>query len=117
MSLPATTSWPVAARLSATEAKELPVILSPSNLRETAAWIRDVLDPLVAREGPVELHPDDVLTLHTILLNLQKWPISRWTLRYSRIGLAIVLICGKCTRWPAKLADEADKYEHYVELC
>lgn len=87
-----------------------PAILSAANLRETAAWIRDVLDPLVAREGPNELHPDDVLTLHTTLLSLQKWPVSKWTLKYSRIGLAIMEICGKATRWPAKLADEADKY-------
>lgn len=88
---------------------EPPAILSPSDLRETAAWIRDVLDPLVAREGPNELHPDDVLSLHTILLSLQKWTVTRWTLRYSRIGLAILEICGKCTRWPAKLAEEADR--------
>ena len=117
MSLLATTLGPVAARLSANESKEPPAILSPSSLRETAAWVRDILDPLVAREGPAELHPDDVLTLHTILLGLQKWPVTRWTLRYSRIGLAIVLICGKCTRWPAKLADEADKYKQLLERC
>ncbi|KAF2396353.1 hypothetical protein EJ06DRAFT_585235 [Trichodelitschia bisporula] len=47
-------------------------ILSPNHLRATAAWIRDDLDPLVAREGPNALHPDDVITLHSLLVALQR---------------------------------------------
>lgn len=78
------------------------------NLRKTSAWIRDILDPLMAREGPNELHPDDVLSLHTIFTELQHHQISLATMQFSRIHLAVSDVCGKATRWPKKLADEAD---------
>jgi hypothetical protein len=78
------------------------------NLRKMAAWIRDDLDPLMSREGPNELHPDDVLTIHNIFLSLQQHEISLATMQFSRIHLAVAEVCGKATRWPKKLVDEAD---------
>lgn len=92
------------------ESLETAEILSPANLREKSAWIRDELDIIVAREGGKELSPDDVLTIHDILVSLKNHTITKWTLRYSRIGLAVETIRGKATRWPTKLADEADEY-------
>lgn len=59
-----------------------------SRLRQLAAWIRDMLDPLIAREGP---------------------DISATTLRATRIHRAIMEVAGKATRWPSRLADECDK--------
>jgi hypothetical protein len=88
---------------------EYPESLYVTNLRKMSAWIRDTLDPLMAREGPNELHPDDVLTLHNIFLNLQHHKISLATMQFSRIHLAVSDVCGKATRWPKKLADEADR--------
>jgi hypothetical protein len=83
--------------------------LTLKTLRKTAAWIRDDLDPLVAREGPQALDPNDVLSLHSLLLDLQMEPISIHLLRTSRIYLAVREICGKATRWPSRLIDEADQ--------
>ena len=45
--------------------------LSRPRLRQLAAWIRDTLDPLMAREGPDIIHSDDVLTLHELFVALQ----------------------------------------------
>ena len=89
--------------------------LSLAHLRETAAWIRDDLDPLVARDGPQALDPNDVLTLHSLLLQLQVDVVSINLLRHSRIYLAVREICGKATRWPSKLVDEADRLVEYWE--
>lgn len=95
--------------------QEVPSSIAPENLRKTAAWIRDDLDPLVAREGPQALLLDDVLTIHTLLLALQNVQIGIQALRISRIHLAVAEICGKATRWPAKLADEADRVLAHLE--
>ena len=89
--------------------------LSLKHLRETAGWIRDDLDPLVARDGPQGLDPNDVLTLHSLLLDLQIEPVSIHLLRFSRIFLAVRDICGKATRWPSKIVDEADRLVEYWE--
>ena len=93
------------------------VELSPLSLRETASWIRDELDQVVSRNGPHVLNADDVITVHSVLISLQKHKISLWTLRFSRIHLALACICGKATRWPTQLADEAeaviDRFEEW----
>jgi hypothetical protein len=96
---------------------EYPEILNVVNLRMTSAWIRDELDSLMAREGPNELHPDDVLTLHNVFLSLQHHKISLATMQFSRIHLAIADVCGKATRWPRKLVDEADRVVASLEKC
>jgi hypothetical protein len=96
---------------------EYPESLNVVYLHKTAAWIRDDLDPIMAREGPNELHPDDVLTLHNIFLALQAHQISLATMQFSRIHLAVSEVCGKATRWPKKLADEADRVVVCLENC
>ena len=81
---------------------------TPQQLHEYAAWIRDDLDPAIAREGPEIMAPDDVITLHELFLELQRCTPSVTALKYSRIHYAIMDISGKATRWPSKLADECD---------
>lgn len=83
--------------------------LSLTSLKQTASWIRDELERQVARDGPNALKPNDVLLLHTLLLDLQDAPTSIHTLRHSRIYLAVQEICSKASRWPGKLIDEADR--------
>ncbi|EKG12287.1 hypothetical protein MPH_10592, partial [Macrophomina phaseolina MS6] len=87
--------------MSPTYSKEL--------LRQRASWIRDDLDPRIARDGPDCMHPDDVLTLHELFVGLQDADLSISTLRFSRIHLAILEVSGKATRWPKRLAKECDK--------
>lgn len=96
---------------------DYPRSLHVVNLRKMSAWIRDTLDPLMARDGPNALHPDDVLTLHNIFLDLQHHQISLATLQFSRIHLAVSVVCGKATRWPSKLADEADRVILCLQSC
>jgi hypothetical protein len=95
---------------------EYPQLLMPGQLRRTAAWIRDILDPVVAREGPDALRADDVLAIHTLLLALQIYDVSQYALRFSRIHLAVAEICGRATRWPKKLVDESDRVIAYLEV-
>lgn len=89
-------------------AQELPSVLSAPHLRQIASWIRDELDPHVAREGPMALDPNDVLTIHSVLLALHNFRVPLKTLRLSRVHIAVTEMCGKATRWPRKLVDEAD---------
>ncbi|KAK7535064.1 uncharacterized protein J3D65DRAFT_604485 [Phyllosticta citribraziliensis] len=88
--------------------------LSKEALRQRASWIRDVLDPQIARDGPEVMSPDDVLTLHELfqaLLDVEQLSMS--VLRYSRIHMAVTDVCGKATRWPKKLAEGCD---HVVDV-
>jgi hypothetical protein len=87
---------------------DLPPYLRRDELKAIASKIRDDLDPLIAREGPTALHPDDALTINNILTGLQHHRVSVYSIRYSRMHLAVDAICGKATRWPSKLADQAD---------
>lgn len=82
---------------------------TPTELRKRATWIRDVLDPIIARDGPDTMHPNDVLVLHELFTKLQRCESTRWTLRFSRIHYAVSEVAGKATRWPSRLADECDK--------
>ena len=85
-----------------------PVALDPEFLRQQARWIRDILDPQVAREGQDALHSDDLLTLDELLRDLLDYDISLEDIRYSRMHLAITYVAGKGTRWPKKLIDRCD---------
>jgi hypothetical protein len=91
-------------------------VLDPESLRSSAGWIRDELDPIVAREGPSSLEPDDVLTVHNLLVSIKSAPPMLQVISFSRIHLAIQAICGKATRWPTKLADEADRAMDAIEI-
>ncbi|KAL9062269.1 MAG: hypothetical protein Q9157_009073, partial [Trypethelium eluteriae] len=87
-------------------------VFGPDELKYMARWIRDELDPQVAREGPQALKPDDVLILHdaftAFALNPSNIGISLPVLRYSRIHRAIQIIARKATRWPGRLIDLCD---------
>ena len=80
-----------------------------SLLTEKARWIRDMLDPVVARDGPDELSADQVVTLFKLITRLRRSRISVESLRSSRIHLAVGTISGPATRWPGTLVEEADK--------
>lgn len=82
--------------------------MDPELLRTRARWIRDELDPIVAREGPNRMHPDDVLELDEFFRHLLVWPIPLQTVRYSRIHLAILEIAGRATCWPHRLIERCD---------
>ncbi|CAK4031173.1 unnamed protein product, partial [Lecanosticta acicola] len=74
-----------------------------------ARWLRDVLDPQVAREGPDALHSDEILTLDELLRTLvEADDIDLQTIRQSRMHLAICDVAGKGTRWPKKVIEKAD---------
>ena len=84
--------------------------ISRSKLKKLALWIRDDLDILVAREGSDILRPDDVLTLHELLVALrQSTTITALDLRATGIHKAVKEIAGIATRWPGRLCDDCDK--------
>ena len=83
---------------------------SRPRLKQLAAWIRDDLDSLVARDGPQILRPDDVLTLHDNFIALQHaHNITVRDLRATGIHRALQDIAGKATRWPGRLCDDCDR--------
>ncbi|KAL5429010.1 hypothetical protein PMIN05_010897 [Paraphaeosphaeria minitans] len=87
--------------------------LSRPRLRQISHWIRDELDPLVAREGPEWLRADDVLTLHDISQALKTFSsITALDLRATGIHRAVMEISGIATRWPGRLADDCDELIH-----
>lgn len=84
--------------------------LSRPKLKRLAVWIRDELDPLVAREGPDILRPDDVLALREALVALSQAPgLTALDLRATGIHRAVQDIAGVATRWPGGLCDDCDK--------
>jgi len=82
--------------------------LTPEELRKTASRIRDDLDPIIAREGPHVMQPNDVLVLHELFQSLLIFEIPLSSILYSRMHHAVSEVAGKATRWPAKLADICD---------
>jgi hypothetical protein len=116
-----------------------PYDLSLGSLAAFSHWIRDILDPIIAREGgTMALSSEQVLKLRALMHNLRHGsrtavvapassPTSRrlrppltlsgisqlppppGVIAESRIHLALDVIRGKATRWPDSLADEADR--------
>lgn len=85
------------------------VDISQASLRRQARWLRDVLDPQVAQDGPDALHSDELLTLDELLRELaDDEVIDLQTIRQSRMHLAIIDLAGKGTRWPKKVIEKAD---------
>ncbi|KAI5367416.1 putative PUA-like superfamily, SRA-YDG superfamily protein [Septoria linicola] len=82
--------------------------IAREQLRGQARWIRDVLDPQVARDGQDALHSDDLLTMDEILRELLESNIDREDILYSRIHLAVSMVAGLATRWPRKLIEKCD---------
>ncbi len=83
-------------------------LYDPNYLRQQSRWIRDDLEPCVAKDGPDALHSDDLLLLDEFLRRLLSANISVDDIRFSRLHLAMNAISGKATRWPARLVDRAD---------
>ena len=83
-------------------------VYNPDFLRQQTRWIRDDLDPQVARDGPDALHSDEILTLDEFLRRLLTSNLPLEDIRFSRLHLAVVAICGQATRWPTKLIERAD---------
>lgn len=84
--------------------------LSRPRLRQISHWIRDELDPLVAREGPELLRADDVLSLHDVFQALKtSSSVTALDLRATGIHKAVMEISGMATRWPGRLADDCDQ--------
>ena len=83
-------------------------IHNPDFLRKQARWIRDELDPQVARDGPDALHSDEILRLDEFLRRLLASDVRLEDIRVSRLHLAISGISGRATRWPKKLIDKSD---------
>lgn len=84
------------------------ITLDREYIRSRTRWIRDDLDPRIAREGPDTLTPDSVITLFTFLEELRSASISAETLRCTRVHRALLDISGHATRWPGKLVDKVD---------
>ena len=85
-----------------------PYLLEISDIRQNVNWIRDTLDPLVAREGSSVLDPDDALTVHAFLDRVRTQPFRLETIRQTRLYQTLSLIRGKATRWPRLIIDECD---------
>lgn len=91
-------------------AATVPVLdLSRPRLRQISHWIRDDLDPLVARDGPELLQADDILILHDLFRALKiSSSVTALDLRATGIHRAVMEISGIATRWPGRLADDCD---------
>lgn len=102
--------WKLPSRVQKTSTLEL------DYLKNRASWIRDELDPLVAREGPGILRLDTVVTLFKFFEQLRTSHTTLEFLRDSRIHFALLDIAGRATRWPTKLIDKAEEIVHTWEL-
>lgn len=85
-----------------------PFLISISDIRQNIAWIRDTLDPLVAREGHAVLTPHEVLAVHAFLGRIRIQPFKLETIRQTRLYQMLTLLRGKATRWPRVIIDECD---------
>ncbi|KAK6001848.1 hypothetical protein QM012_002338 [Aureobasidium pullulans] len=88
---------------------EQALILDLQYLKGRVSWIRDELDPLVARDGPDTLRPDTVITLFKLFEQLRTSDLTLDIIRDSRIHLALIEISRRATRWPVRLIDEAEE--------
>lgn len=85
-----------------------PSVYDLEYLRQQARWMRDELDPQVARNGPDALHSDEILKVDDFLRRLLSSNVSVEDIRTSRIHLAVMEIAGRATRWPARLVTRCD---------
>lgn len=84
-------------------------ILDLQYLKSRVSWIRDELDPLVARDGPDTLRPDTVIILFKFFEQLRTCQLTQEAIRDSRIHLALIEISRRATRWPVRLIEEAEE--------
>lgn len=83
-------------------------LLNPSYLKSKARWIRDTLDPLVARDGPEAISVEDALDLDQFLRKLLLVMLPVQDIRTSRIHFSLLEIAGHSTRWPHRLIERAE---------
>lgn len=83
-------------------------MLDMSNLKTHSQWIRNTLDPLIARDGPEAISVEDALYLDQLLRKLLLVSISVQEVRLSRIHLALLEIAGRSSRWPHRLVERAE---------
>jgi hypothetical protein len=93
-------AWNLPARI------EQATVLDLQYLKGRVSWIRDDLDPLVARDGPHTLQPDTVIVLFKFFAQLRASYLPLETIRDSRIHLALIDIARRATRWPARLIED-----------
>ncbi|KAK0931073.1 hypothetical protein LTR29_016449 [Friedmanniomyces endolithicus] len=93
-----------------------PSVYNPDFLRQRARWIRDDLDPQIARNGHDALHADDILKLDDLLRQLLSANLSIEVIRSSRIHLAVLEIAGRGTRWPKRLIERCDAVKQAWEV-
>ncbi|KAI4730620.1 hypothetical protein E4T49_01520 [Aureobasidium sp. EXF-10728] len=84
-------------------------VLDLEYLKGRVSWIRNELDPLVARDGPNTLRPDTVIILFKFFEQLRTSYLTLEAIRDSRVHLALIEISRRATRWPVRLIDEADE--------
>lgn len=82
--------------------------LNKEALRAQARYIRDVLGPLIGREGGEALSAEAVADLRVFLEDLGEMDMTMETIQYSRIEKAIMEMCGPGTRWPKDLIARAE---------
>ncbi|KAI5275193.1 hypothetical protein E4T47_01716 [Aureobasidium subglaciale] len=102
-------AWKLSSRI------EQSSILDVTYLKGRVSWIRDELDPLVARDGPDTLRPDTVIVLFKFFEQLRTSLPSLESVRESRIHLALIDIARRATRWPVRLIEEAEEIIHKWE--
>jgi len=91
-------------------------LYDPAFLSKQTRWIRNELDPQVARDGPDALHSDDLLRLDEFLRRLLSANISIDDIRASRIHLAVRDIARHASRWPTRLVVRCDALKEAWEL-
>lgn len=85
-----------------------PPAYAKDELRSQSVWIRDKLDPIVAREGWSCLAADTIQELSDFLSGLQKISLTLDDLYYSRIHKAVGDMAARATRWPTALVHLCD---------
>lgn len=83
-------------------------MLDINNLKTHSHWIRNTLDPTIARDGPEAISVEDALYLDQFLRKLLLVTTSVQDIRLSRIHLALLEIAGRSTRWPHRLIERAE---------
>jgi hypothetical protein len=88
--------------------QDLALVRRIADLKAKTSWTRDILDPLVAREGPEVLTLDQLLLITDMLQDLTWNPPDLFTIQASRIHKALMLIIGGATRWPEKIIEKCE---------
>ncbi|QIW96194.1 hypothetical protein AMS68_001712 [Peltaster fructicola] len=83
-------------------------ILDSNDLKSHSHWIRNTLDPLIARDGPEAISVEDALYLDQFFRKILLLTPSVKDIRLSRVHLALLEVAGRSTRWPHRLVERAE---------